>query len=117
MTGSPFRSRTALIVPLVLLVVTLLEDIAMYKMRQHVRDVYVRTAIVLVLTGVGFAIAAGYVGPWLQGLFTKVRKGSKSGAGKLGIWVFYAAAYGALYYAYLVVERRGAGALLPASLR
>jgi hypothetical protein len=31
--------------------------------------------------------------------------------------VFYAAADGLLYYAYLVMERRGAGALLPASLR
>ncbi len=117
MTGSPFRSRTALIVPLVLLVVALLEDIAMFKLRQHVRDIYVRTGLVLVLTGVGFAFAAGYVGPWLQGVFSKARKGSKSGAGKIGIWVFYAAAYGLLYYAYLVMERRGAGALLPASLR
>lgn len=117
MTGSPFRSRTALIVPLVLLVVALLEEVAMYKLRQHVRDIYLRTGIILVLTGVGFALAAGYVGPWLQAMFAKARKGSKWGAGKLGIWVFYAVAYGALYYAYLVIERRGAAALLPASLR
>jgi hypothetical protein len=117
MTGSPFRSRTALIVPLVLLVVSLLEDIAMYKLRQHVRDIYLRTAIILVLTGVGFAIAAGYVGPWLQDTFARVRKGSKSGAGRIGIWVFYAGAYGLLYYAYLVLERRGPAGLLPAALR
>jgi hypothetical protein len=117
MSSSPFRSRTALVVPLVLLVVTLLEDIAMYKVRQHVRDVYLRAGIILVLTGVGFAIAAGYVAPWLKGLFSAARKHSKLGGGKLGIWVFYVAAYGALYYAYLVIERRGPGGLLPASLR
>ena len=117
MTSSPFRGRTALIVPLVLLVVTLLEDIAMYKVRQHVRDIYWRAGIILVLTGVGFAFAAGYVAPWLKGLFATARKHSRSGGGKLGIWLFYAAAYGALYYAYLVIERRGAGGLLPASLR
>src|SRR5690606_21645538 len=117
MSSSPFRSRTALIVPLVLLVVTLLEDIAMYKVRQHVRDVYWRAAIILVLTGVGFAFAAGYVGPWLKEMFTRARKHSRWGGGKLGIWIFYAVAYGALYYAYLVMERRGPGGLLPASLR
>jgi hypothetical protein len=116
-SSSQLRSRTALIVPLVLLVVALIEDVAMYKLRQHVRDIYLRTAIVLVLTGVGFAVAANYVGPWLKSVLTRVRKGSKWGAGTVGIWMFYAAAYGALYYAYLVIERSGAGALLPASLR
>ena len=83
----------------------------MYKVRQHVRDVYWRAAIILVLTGVGFAFAAGYVGPWLKDMVTKARKGSRWGGGKLGIWIFYAAAYGALYYAYLVMERRGPGGL------
>lgn len=116
MTSSPFRSRTALIVPLVLLVVALFEDIVMYKARQHVHNIYGRAALALTLTGVGFAIAAGYIGPWLKRVFLRARKGSKSG-GTLGIWLFYAIAYGALYYAYLVIERRGAGGLLPAALR
>ena len=117
--ASPFRSRTALIVPLVLLVVSLLEDIAMYKVRQHIHDIHTRVAIILVLTGVGFAIAAGYVAPWLQNLFSTARKkGGKWSGGKIGIWLFYVGAYGLLYFAYLVVERGGgAGALLPASLR
>ncbi|HEY5921107.1 MAG TPA: hypothetical protein VIV11_05520 [Kofleriaceae bacterium] len=115
--GSPFRARTALIIPLVLLVVALLEDIVTYKVRQHVRDVYWRAGIILVLTGAGFAFAAGVLGPWLKDLFTNVRKGSKSGAGTFGIWAFYVGAYGLLYYAYLVIERRGPGGLLPASLR
>jgi hypothetical protein len=112
-----WRSRTALIVPLVLLVVTLLQDVVMYKVRQHVRDVPTRAAIILVLNAFAFAIAAGWVGPWLKDLFARVRKGSHATAGKLGIWVFYAAAYGALYYAFLIVERSGPGGLLPASLR
>jgi hypothetical protein len=117
MTTSSFRGRTALIVPLVLLVVTLLEDIVTYKVRQHIHDIYWRAAIILALTGVGFAVAANWVAPWLKTLLTTARKHSKSGGGKLGIWLFYAAAYGALFYAYLVIERRGAGGLLPASLR
>lgn len=102
---------------MVLLVVVLFEDVVMYKVRQHVRDVHWRAAIILALNGVAFAIAAGWVGPWLKELFAQARKGSRAGAGKFGIWVFYAAAYGALYYAFLIVERHGSGGLLPASLR
>jgi hypothetical protein len=117
MTSSPFRSRTALIIPLVLLVVALFEDVVTYKVRQHVRDPQTRAAIILVLTGVLFAFAAEYLGPWIKQLLSTVRKGSRWGLGALGIWVFYVAAYGAVYYAYLVVEQHGAGGLLPPSLR
>ncbi|MDB4957487.1 MAG: hypothetical protein JWO36_5056 [Myxococcales bacterium] len=117
MESSPFRSRTALIVPLVLLVVALFEDIVTYKVRQHVADAKTRAAIILVLTGVGFVIAASWIGPWIKQLLATARKGTRWGAGRLGIWIFYAAAYGAIYYAYLVIERHGVGGLLPASLR
>src|SRR5256885_2320641 len=44
------RWRISLIVPLILLVVALLETIVMYKVRQHVHDVFWRTVIVVVLT-------------------------------------------------------------------
>src|SRR4051812_42564091 len=115
--SSPFRSRTALIVPLVLLMVSLLEDIVTYKVREHVADPRHRAAIILVLTGVGFGIAASWIGPWIKNLLTTARKGTKWGGGTVGIWVFYAAAYGALYYAYLIVEKHGVPGLLPASLR
>jgi len=116
--ASPYKTRTALIIPLVLLVVSLLEDIAMYKVRQHIREIHIRVAIIIVLTGVGFALAAGYVAPWLQSVFTSARKkGGKWGGGKIGIWLFYIGAYGLLYYAYFVIERSGPGALLPSSLR
>ena len=45
------------------------------------------------------------------------RKGARWGLGALGIWVFYAAAYGLLYWAYLIIERSGVAALLPVALR
>ena len=117
MKGTPFRSRTALIMPLVLLVVALLEDVAAYKIRQHVRGVHWRAGVTLLLTGVGFAFAADFVAPWLKTVLVTVRKHSKSGGGKPGIWFFYAAAYGALFYAYVVIETRGPSGLLPASFR
>lgn len=117
MTSSPFRSRTALIVPLVVLVVALCEDVATYKVRQHVRDPYVRAAIIVVLTGIGFSVAAAWIGPWIKHLLSTARKGSRWGMGTVGIWLFYAAAYGAIYFAYLVIERSGVAGLLPRFVR
>ena len=117
MSSLSWRSRTFLIVPLVLLVVTLFQDIVTYKVRQHVVDLRSRAAIIVVLNAFAFGIAAGWVGPWLKELFARVRKSSRKTAGDVGIWVFYAAAYGALYYAFFIVERYGPGGLLPASLR
>jgi hypothetical protein len=116
-TGSPFRSRTALIVPLVLLTVSLLEEVVTYKVRQHVRDVHLRVAVILALNGAAFAAAANWLGPWLRGLLSTARRAGREGAGAVGLWVFYGAAYGALFWAYLVVERRGPGGLLPAPWR
>lgn len=113
----PLRSRIALILPLVLITVALLEDVATYKVRQHVRDVHLRVGIILLLNGLAFAVAANWIGPWLQRWLRKARRAGEHGAGAVGLWVFYAAAYGALYWAYLVVERRGAGGLLPAPWR
>lgn len=103
--------------PLVLLVVTLFEDVVTYKVRQHVRDIHTRVALIMLLNGVAFAFAAGWVAPQLKDLLASVRKSSRAGAGTFGIWVFYAVAYGAVYFAFLVVERRGPGGLLPASFR
>jgi hypothetical protein len=111
------RSRTVLIVPLILLTVALLEDVAAYKVRRYVRDVHVRVAIVVVLQGVCFAIAAEWLGPWLKRVLASVRRTSRREGGAVGIWLFYIVAYGVLYCAYLVVETRGAGGLLPRWLR
>jgi hypothetical protein len=103
--------------PLVLLVVVLLEEVLTYKVRQHVRDVHLRVAIIIALNAFAFVLAGGWLAPWLRDLFTQVRKGSRKTAGDLGLLLFYLLAYGAIYYAYLVIERHGAGGLLPASLR
>jgi uncharacterized membrane protein len=113
----PFRSRTVWIMPLVFLVVVLIEDVVTYEVRHHVRDLYLRAAIVMGLNAFAFVLVAGWLAPWLRDLLARARKGSKRTGGEVGLWVFYALAYGAIFYAYLVVERHGAGGLLPGSLR
>ena len=110
-------SRAAFIVPLVLLTVALLEDVATYKVRQLVRSAEARTAIIVLLNGIMFTAAAEWLSPWIKAMLSRARTGSRRHAGTVGPWLFYATAYGALYYAYLLVEIRGPGALLSRSLR
>lgn len=109
--------RSAFVLPAVLLMVALVEDLAMYKIRQHVREVRLRTLLDLLLFGAAFAVAADWLSPLLRRMLTRVRAQSRREGGSFGLVVFYALAYGALYYAYLVRETRGLGALLPAWLR
>jgi hypothetical protein len=117
MQKSLLRSRTLLVTPLVLLTVALLEDIVTYKMRQHVRSVGARAAIILVLNGAAFAAASEWASPFLKRLFASARSSTRRGLGSLGSWTFYACAYGALYVAYWIIERRGPGGLLLGSIR
>ena len=117
MASSLLRSRTALILPMVLLTVALLEEIATFKVRQHVQDMYARAAIVVALNGVAFAAAASWLAPWLKRVLSSARTGSRRAGNKIGIWLFYALAYGGLYYAYLTAEVYGPGGLLPPMFR
>jgi len=111
------RTGTALTLPLVLLLVSLLEDIAAYKVRQHIHDVHLRTAIIVLLYGAAFAVAATWLSPLIKRLLTNMRHSSRQGGGTLGLWLFYSAAYAGIYYAYLIVEKRGPAGLLPPSWR
>jgi hypothetical protein len=109
--------RTILVLPAVLLTVNLVEIVASYKVRQHVRDVPTRVAITLLLVGFAFAAGADWISPWLVRLLTQTRKGSHRHAGTVGLALFYVAIYGALYWAYTLLERRGVAGLLPSWLR
>jgi hypothetical protein len=117
MKKSVMASRAAFIVPLVLLAVALLEDLATYEVRRTVRNVEMRVAVIVLLNGVMFTAAAEWLSPWIKAMLARARTTSRRHGGFVGPWIFYAAAYGALYYAYLVVEIRGPGALLAHSLR
>jgi hypothetical protein len=114
---SILRKRTILVLPAVLLTINLIEYVATYKARQRVHDVHVRVAISLLLYGLAFAVGAEWVTPWLQRVLTATRRDSRRHAGTMGLFLFYVVVYGALYFAYYVVERRGPAALLPAALR
>ncbi len=115
--NSRARKADALILPGVLLTVALFEEIATYKVRQRVHDVYVRTAIIVAFNGIAFTVAAELVGPWIGQFLAIARRDSHRRGGALGLLLFYCLAYGALYYAYLVDQLHGPGWLLPMALR
>jgi hypothetical protein len=103
--------------PLVILVVVLLEEVVTYKVRQRVADIELRVVIIMALNAFAFVVAAGWIAPWLRDLLSSARTGSRQTAGHVGMWIFYAVAYGALFFAFLVLERHGPGGLLPSWLR
>ena len=111
-----YRSRSFWIVPLVLCVIALLENIVTFKVHEHVHDPRARAAITLALNGIGFGIGAGFIAPALARFLRQLDRES-SQAGTVFTIAFYALVYGLVFYAYLVVELHGAGGLLPASLR
>ena len=111
------RLQKALVLPLVLLVVVLLETIAAYEVTRLVANRHARVAILMIMYGVGFAVAAGWITPWLKNLVVASRRTSHRQGGAAGVWLFFVAAYGLLYYAFYLLETRGAAALLPAALR
>src|SRR4051812_16054773 len=104
MKKSVSSSRAAFIVPLVLLTVALLEDLATYEIRRAVRSIAARAALIVLLNGVLFTMAAEWLSPWIKVLLTRTRTTSRRHGGAVGPWIFYGAAYGALYYAYWIVE-------------
>ena len=111
------RLQKALILPLVVLVVVLLETLAAYQVARVVGSIHARVAILMIMYGVGFAVAAGWITPWLKNLVVASRRTSHRQGGMAGVWLFFVAAYGLVYYAFYLLETRGAAALLPAALR
>ncbi len=111
------RIQKALVAPLVLLVVVLLESVASYEVSRHVTSRPLRVGFLMVLYGVGFAVAAEWIMPWLKSVVVASRRTSQRQGGAPGAWIFFIAAYGLLYWAFYLLETRGASALLPAALR
>lgn len=111
------RVHAFALLPLVLTVVVVLEELAIYKVREILPDPYVRAAVILAMFGVGFALAAGQLIPWMSQLLRAVHRSSAREGGVVGLLLFYGLAYAALYYALLIMETRGVQFLLPPNWR
>ncbi len=111
------RVHAVALLPLVLSLVVVLEELAVYKVRQVVADPYVRAGVVLAMFGVGFAVAAGQIIPWASDVLRAAHRSSKREGGAVGLLLFYGLAYAGLYYALLIMETRGVEYLLPAGWR
>jgi len=101
-----------LILPLVLLMMALLEDIAEAEARARIASLGLRVAVLMVLYGVGFSFAAGAVAPRLKKALVGARREARP---LLGPWGFYLVAYGLLFVAFYAWERWGANGV-PSSI-
>jgi hypothetical protein len=117
MTSSFSVKRNVLVLPAVLLTIALLQEIVTYKVRQHIRDVPVRVGVMLVLNGAAYTVGAEAISPGLTRLLAALRRAGGRLGGDAGLLLFYGVAYGALYWAFFVLDTRGAGALLPSAFR
>jgi hypothetical protein len=113
----PGVKRAALVLPAVLLTVNLVETLAAYEVHRRVRDVHLRVALAIVLYGAGFAVAADWLTPILKRAITETHRDTRRHGGAMGALVFYAVAYGGLYYAYWQLEMHGPAAFLPPGWR
>lgn len=116
MAKSLTRSHV-LVLPLLILVTVLLEELVEYQLRIHVESVYQRALATMVLVTAGFTLAFDRLTPWLKALLLKLRTSSRRRAGRLGVWFFFCLAYGALFLAYVTLQREGAAGLLPPAWR
>jgi len=102
----------ALLLPLVLLVMVLLEDIVAVEVRARVASLPVRVAVLMTLYGAGFSFAAGAAVPWFKRALVGARRDARP---VLGRWGFYLVAYGLVYAAFYAWEVGGA-TVLPSSV-
>jgi hypothetical protein len=117
MAKGPRPRSTVLVPPLCLLTLVALEEVVADKLRREVAGPIAITAILVFLYAVGFVVTSDIVIPRLRRLIISMGRTSRRQAGWLGLWVFYAAAYLALFYVFFVIETRGGLALLPGAWR
>lgn len=111
-TGAVTRSHT-LIVPLVSLSIVLLEGVVEYHLRLHITDVRLRTLAIMLCYALGFSLGGSWIYPRLKVFIVRLRSTSRRGQGRLGVFAFFLACYGALYYGFFLLETRGPLALWP----
>ena len=93
-----------IILPICLLLFNAAQEIVEYILPRFIPNPYYRTAVLIVLFVVGFAIIGDILVPWIAELLDKGHKTSKTQAGKLGVILFYSGTFASID---AIVERYG----------
>lgn len=104
------------ILPCLLLLLNLVNNVVSYK-AGTIDDVFLRTAVVIVLVLFGGTVVAFLLSPALEKLVQALHRATKSGAGGLGEVLFLIALGALVFWLYYQMTANGIDSLLPAEWR
>lgn len=104
------------ILPCLLLLLNLVNNVVSYK-AERVDDLFLRTAVVILLVLFGGSVVAFLISPALERIVQTLQRTSKSGAGGLGETVFLLALGVLVFWLYYQMTAHGIASLLPADWR
>lgn len=104
------------ILPCLLLLLNLVNNVVSYK-AGTIDDVFLRTAVVIVLVLFGGTVVAFLLSPALEKLVQALHRATKSGAGGLGEMLFLISLGALVFWLYYQMTANGIDSLLPAEWR
>ena len=107
------RQRAMTILPICLLLLNAVQEVIAYKLPKFIRNPYTRTAVLIFLFAVGFAIIGDFLVPWIATLFEHGHKKSQKEGGKSGILIFYILSFAGIYLIYYIIYIKGPQYILP----
>ncbi len=111
--------RAYLILPMCLLFLNAIEEIAVYKLQTLNVTKIQLTAILVLMFALGFTVVGDFIAPKAQKILEKGHKTSKKSAGLIGTTIFYGIILAFVFFIYYMIytEGNGPGTLLPKSWR
>ena len=104
------------ILPCLLLLLNLVNNVVSYK-AGTIDDMFLRTAVVILLVLFGGTVVAFMLSPALEKLVQALHRATKSGAGGLGEVLFLIALGALVFWLYYQMTANGIDSLLPAEWR
>lgn len=113
------KQRGMIILPICLLLFNVIEEFVVYFLPKFVKNLYTRTALLIILFAIGFTLIGDFLVPWISGLFEHGHRKSQRQGGMTGVVVFYATAFAAVYFVYYVIYCKPGGIanLIPPEMR
>jgi len=111
------KQRTMIILPVCLLLFNAAQEVVEYMLPRFVPNPYYRTAVLIFLFVIGFAVIGDILVPWIAELLDKGHKTSKTQGGNLGIILFYSGTFAAIYVIYYIIYIKGPQFIIPAIWR
>lgn len=113
------KQRGMVILPICLLLFNIIEEFVVYFLPRFLHNPYTRAAVLILLFAIGFTLIGDFLVPWVSGLFDHGHRKSQRQGGKIGVIIFYAISFAAIYFVYFIIYCKPGGVanLVPAAMR